>query len=225
MHVLGAGHRSFGVISVVAIHVLIAAAWMSNRPELDDERTGVARIQWLRSTPVERQLPAPALGAHGKTRSEVASKPSDPRITTANTKSVAGPNRPESNNDEVQVDREPAPVEFSRDDDLPASTLLDRARRLAGNADRDARRESGTQVAALSDTTNARFLSGLEAATARKWHGIAKITETTMPGTGERLYKISNGTDTYCVRIPSPSVGIDRYEWERNNFHPILCPK
>lgn len=75
------------------------------------------------------------------------------------------------------------------------------------------------------DSSTARLRSAIEAATVPTWHGIAKVTETTMPVTGERLYQISNGKDSYCVKIPSPRIGIDQYEWERRNRHVMTCPR
>lgn len=105
------------------------------------------------------------------------------------------------------------------------SELQYRARKMAGDVDRALRSESGLASPDLTDASYKRFVAGLEAATAKKWTGVATVTETTMPITGERLYKISNGTGTYCVRIYHPNVGIDRFEWHRKNFAPITCPK
>jgi hypothetical protein len=107
----------------------------------------------------------------------------------------------------------------------PSGQTSTHAWQLLDSARDTARSESRKQPPTLGGDANARFHADLEAATAKKWTGIAKVTETTMPGTGERLYKISNGTSTYCLRIPSPSVGIDRYEWARNNQHAIKCPR
>jgi hypothetical protein len=116
-----------------------------------------------------------------------------------------------------------APMQQQAKDKAP--DLLASARQMAGGADRELRRESGKQLSAGVEPRYAHLPTNLEAATVPKWTGIAKVTETTMPGTGERLYKISNGTGTYCIRIYSPNVGIDRYEWERKNYHPITCPR
>ncbi len=86
-------------------------------------------------------------------------------------------------------------------------------------------KEASKPLSVSPDSSTARLRSAIEAAMAPKWHGIAKVTETTMPVTGERLYKISNGTGEYCVKIFSPRIGIDQYEWERRNRHVITCPK
>lgn len=86
-------------------------------------------------------------------------------------------------------------------------------------------KEASKPLSVSPDSSTARLRAAIEAATAPKWQGIAKVTETTMPVTGERLYKISNGTGEYCVKIFSPRIGIDQYEWERRNRHVITCPK
>jgi hypothetical protein len=112
------------------------------------------------------------------------------------------------------------PVKYAPPDD--GSDLLERARHAVHLA---VPSEAGKELPLQAESAHSRLGAGIEAATVQKWRGVAKVTETTMPGTGERLYRISNGTGAYCVRIPSPSVGIDRYEWERNNFHPIKCPR
>jgi hypothetical protein len=111
------------------------------------------------------------------------------------------------------------PVKYPPDDALD---FIGRARKAVRES---VHSDPGKQLPFQGDSPHSRLGADIEAATVQKWQGVAKVTETTMPGTGERLYKISNGTATYCVRIPSPRVGIDRYEWERNNFHPIKCPR
>ena len=113
----------------------------------------------------------------------------------------------------------------SVDRGLDSRDLVMRARQLAGSVDQQLRRETNQKPAAPVDTPYSRFVAGIEASAAPTWTGIATVTEIAMPGTGERMYKVSNGKGTYCIRIPAAKVGIDRYEWERNNYRPVSCPR
>lgn len=109
--------------------------------------------------------------------------------------------------------------------DKQQSDLFDRSLHMAGEIDRQLRSETGAHFPAFADSSSyMRFHNNLEAGTIPRWTGIAQVAEGAMPGTGQQVYKISNGANSYCIRIPSPYIGIDRYEWERNNFHPITCP-
>ena len=76
----------------------------------------------------------------------------------------------------------------------------------------------------MVDSRHKQFLAKLEAATAKQWVGVPQVTEMPVPGNTGRMYKISNGNSSYCVRIPDANVGIDQYEWQRKNFRAITCP-
>lgn len=216
-------HRLLGLMAVVGLHTLIAAAWLADRPVAPEKQIGVPRIQWLRLTPPEAHAYAPP---PQQTKSPTALRL--PRLASSaptDTSRAALPKPGRSNSDAMQSQAPMTEATPSKQTGTEASDLLIQARQIAGRVDQQLRREHAEQIQVLTATPNTRFLADLQSATVRKWTGIANVTETTMPGTGERLYKISNGTDTYCVRIPSPSVGIDKYEWERNNYHPITCPR
>lgn len=61
----------------------------------------------------------------------------------------------------------------------------------ASNDPKESAQPSGSEpskpLSISPDSSTARLRSEIEAATVPKWHGIAKVTETTMPVTGERL--------------------------------------
>ena len=59
---------------------------------------------------------------------------------------------------------------------------------------------------------------------AAQWTGVPTITEIAMPGTGERVVKISNGNNSYCIRVPQASMGIDFYEAARHGKS-TNCPR
>src|SRR4051812_2127737 len=77
------------------------------------------------------------------------------------------------------------PVKYSPPED--ALDLIGQARQAVRES---VHSESGKQLPFQADSPHSRLGADIEAATVQKWQGVAKVTETTMPGTGERLYKI-----------------------------------
>lgn len=85
--------------------------------------------------------------------------------------------------------------------------------------------EPGSKFGAAEDPELKRLGNAIEAAAVPRWKGTPEVTELPTPNTGERVYKVSNGTSVYCTRIPSPAIGIDRYERQRGNNPIIKCPR
>lgn len=113
----------------------------------------------------------------------------------------------------------PASAETAR----PAQ--LDRASLAAAAIDQQLRNETDIKLSPLEDPALKRVGAGIAAAAVPRWTGTPQITESPTPDSGDRLYKISYGTSTYCARIPSPRIGIDRYERLRANNPSIKCPR
>jgi hypothetical protein len=214
------GQRRAALFAVGLVHALIAVAWLAQRPLLSIERGEAPRMVWL-------DIPSPLRAVPPKTVAEPALPPARRRSSLPVPVPVPEPVP------------EPVPVAPSASD-LPAAAppaaeppavaapsaadLLANARRMAGSVDKQLRKESHKQIEFV-DTPYKRFLSDLEAAYVPQWSGIATVTEITVPGTGERLAKISNGSRSYCIHIPSPSMGIDAYESARRNPKVTDCPR
>ncbi len=109
--------------------------------------------------------------------------------------------------------------------DAQAPGPIERARLASAGIDQELRSESGAKLGAAEDPTLKRLGAGIAAAAVPRWTGTPQVAEIPTPVTGERQYKISNGTTTYCTRIPSASIGTDRYERMRTNNPAIRCPR
>lgn len=219
-------HRHLGMLGVGVLHALIAAAWLAGRPILPTQvqKGEERRIQWLWLAPPKPAAHKP--GPAPKPEPMPVVKPMRDRTPRAITPvAVPDPVPVETSPPPEAPPIGPAPPETaSAEPPKPsAADLLTSARQMAGKVDKQLRKENHQALPALVDTPYKRFVAELEAAHVAQWTGRPTITEIAMPGTGERLVKVSNGSSSYCLRVPSPSMGIDQYERARNAV-PVNCP-
>jgi hypothetical protein len=226
--------RHWSLLGVGVLHALIAAAWLAARPHAPAPAPGAdaRRIQWMWLS-----LPKPRRREQAQDHEPApAAKPMPERVPRSAAPIVvrALPLPPPVVPDPVPVPATPsaasppagpAPAETTAaaQPATSAADLVANARRMAGTIDKQLRKEAHQPLPAFVDTPYKRFEADMAAAYVPQWTGVATTTEIAMPGTGERLIKVSNGSSSYCLRIPSPSMGIDRYEASRV-AKPMTCP-
>lgn len=227
-------HRQLGLAGVALVHALIAAAWLASGKLARPPRLEVERIQWLwlrepvrvprpeavqvpRSEPVHE--PMHERKPHAAPPQQVRTAPQQVRTAPVQ------PDHPASTAaDAMPVPSavDPAPVAPAEGADAGPVDLATRARQMAGSVDKELRRESHKPLE-LVDTPYKRFVAALEAAHVRKFSGIATFTDITVPGTGQRLVKVSYGAFSYCLTMPSIGMRIDEYQAARS-AKIVNCP-
>jgi len=223
----GSRQRSASLLGVAALHALIAAAWMAGRPAVTIPRADGARIQWLWLRPAQPPKPPQPSAARVDAPPPVPVPAIVPRTIAPpapiRVAPVAVPEAPAP---------EPAPAAATSTVPEPAPTapaaldgpgLAARARQMAGGVDKQLRKESGKPLPELVDTPYKRFVAEMAAAYAPQFTGEPTITEFARPGSGEKIVKVSFGSHSYCLRVPSPSMRIDEYQAARTAV-PMTCP-
>jgi hypothetical protein len=221
-------HRHLGMLGVGVLHVLIATAWLAARPPMpmsargDDDR----RIQWLWLSPPKPPVRTPAPPSKPAVKLVPDTAPRLPHAPRAMAPVTVPDPVPVETTPAAETPAQPAPPEAAAAEPPPTSAadLLSSARRMAGTVDKQLRKENHQPLPALVDTPYKRFVAEMDAAHVAHWTGTPTITEITMPGTGEHITKVSNGSTSYCIRMPSPGMGIDQYEKARQG-KVVNCPR
>jgi hypothetical protein len=207
--------RHVGIAVTVLVHALLILGWQATRhTSTVGPEPRRSTIQWIR-------LPAPVVPTPRREDERV--EPTRPHAAPrANAITLARPTVPAAPPVVSAPTESTAPAADALAPSAPpAATLLERARRDAGAADRALRKENRPYIVAPPDSAQIRMRNGIAAA-ARLAPGMDELVNNT--GDGARRTRIVTGGSTYCMTERSPATSIDMIEkhgkWRQTN-----CPE
>lgn len=218
--------RLSGAAVTLLIHCALILVWQMARP-LAPAQPEEARsaIQWIRLPALLPQTGAAPTAAREDTRRRTrsaAGRSARTSITTAPDPVAAAV--PEAPGPAAAA----APAGEAPGQPAGAETIMERARRSAGSADRALRKESRPYIVAPLDSPQIRMRDGIKLAQAlapgRLWQA-PKIDElVNNTGDGARRTRIITGNGTYCVTERSPATSIDMIE-KHGKLRFTSCPQ
>lgn len=220
--VLSAERRFLGLAVTLLVHALLLLCWQLARVVPLQDNGVRSAIQWI-DLPAPRSVTAPAPAA-------AVTEPAAPRRQPG--VAVAAPvySAPAPVADVASLPAPaPAPA-FSTE--APASqateTVMERARRSAGAADRAVRQQNQPYIVAPLDSPQIRMRSSMEKAHAMVPPALWKAPKVeelvNQSGDGERRTRVITGAGTYCISERATNASVDTIE-RKGKVRLINCPQ
>lgn len=213
----GSDRRLAGIGATLLVHLALILGWQMARQAPPAQSDGLEpAIQWLQlPTPATapRTEPLPALPEPAPAPRRAASRSSIPGSGSSSAASPAAP--APGVESEAQPVADPAPA-TSAPAQPSVESILQEARRSAGDIERALRKERQPTIVAPPDSPEIRMRQRMQEARdlapPRAWEAPRIEELVNQTGDGARRTRVITGRGTYCITERSPVTSIDMIE-------------
>lgn len=210
----GADRRLAGIAATGLLHVALILGWQMARQAPPVPTEGPA-IQWLRLAPPTQQATPVEAPQYGRART-AATAAARPRSNPTPAEHTARTEAPAAASEHGDVLTQPAAESAPPAVEASAASIVEQARRTAGDIDRALRKERQPTIVLPPDSPEIRMRRRMDEARAlappHLWEAPKTEELVNNTGDGARRTRVITGHGSYCITERAPTTSIDMIE-------------